>query len=98
MQEKLKRDAVCNAVKRMLDPKGVNFNWMRSQLYKWLGKTRAGDLIAQPYIDFYSGTFQRLVVKDDRAFLEVLVGFGTITQDESLMIQAELTVDLLEDP
>lgn len=35
MQERLKRNAVCNAVKRMLDPKGANYNWMRSQLYKW---------------------------------------------------------------
>jgi len=30
--------------------------------------------------------------------MEVLVGFGTVTPEESLMIQVELTVALLEDP
>lgn len=97
MQEKLKRDAVCNAVKRMLDPKGVNYHWMRSRLYKWLGKARTADLIAQPYVDYHVGTFQTLVVKDDLAFLEVLEGYATITHEESLKIQAELTLGLLED-
>lgn len=97
MQEQLKRDAVCNAVKRMVHPSGANGAWMRSQLYAWLGKSRTLSLLAQPYVSISTLSYEYFVIRDDLAFLEVLEGYATITHEESLKIQAEMTLGLLED-
>lgn len=92
-----KRQELLRTMKRICEPGGCPESYFVACLHKIVGYQRARTTyLLQPWLHRWNAVDRRWVkITDAGAFLECLVGDRKLTPEESLLIQTQLTLELV---